>query len=75
MRFSSWESERFQISSGLPQGSPLSCVLFNIHAADVIGWTHDDKTDPYSYVNQSRPFHTDLRRPTSDTGDASRIRR
>ena len=51
MRFGSWESERFEISSGLPQGSPLSCVLFNIYTADVIDWTQDDNTDPYSYVD------------------------
>lgn len=50
MRFGTCESERtFEVSSGLPQSSPLSCV--NIYTADVIGWTQGDNTDAYSYVN------------------------
>ncbi|KXJ05472.1 putative RNA-directed DNA polymerase from transposon BS [Exaiptasia diaphana] len=51
MRFGSWRSDPFNVSSGLPQGSPLSCVLFNIYTADIIGWTKDEGTDPFSYVD------------------------
>ena len=51
MRFGTWKSECFEVSSGLSHGSPLSCVLFNICTADVIEWTQDDNTDSYSYVD------------------------
>lgn len=53
MKFGSWTSELFEVtcSSGLPQGSPLSCILFNIYMADIIDWTKDDYTEPFSYVD------------------------
>ncbi|KXJ05978.1 RNA-directed DNA polymerase from mobile element jockey, partial [Exaiptasia diaphana] len=51
MRFGNWKSDAFKVSSGLPQGSPLSCVLFNIYTADIISWTKDEETDPFSYVD------------------------
>ena len=51
MRFGNWTSNTFNVSSGLPQGSPLSCVLFNIYTADIISWTKDDDIDPFSYVD------------------------
>ncbi|KXJ09046.1 RNA-directed DNA polymerase from mobile element jockey [Exaiptasia diaphana] len=51
MRFGNWRSDAFKVSSGLPQGSPLSCVLFNIYTADIISWTKDEETDPFSYVD------------------------
>jgi hypothetical protein len=36
MKFGTWRSEAFQVCSGLPQGSPLSSVLFNIYTADIV---------------------------------------
>jgi hypothetical protein len=35
MKLGTWRSQAFQVSSGLPQGSPLSGVLFNIYTADI----------------------------------------
>ena len=38
LQFGNWESERFEIKSGLPQATPPICVFFNIYIADVIDW-------------------------------------
>ena len=51
MRFGGWRSEIFEVSSGLPQGSPLSSVLFNVYTADLIEATQVQECSPYSYVD------------------------
>jgi hypothetical protein len=35
VKLGTWRSQVFEVSSGLPQGSPLSGVLFNIYTADI----------------------------------------
>ena len=34
--FGKWKSGIFEVSSGLPQGSPLSSILFNVYTADLV---------------------------------------
>ncbi len=51
MRFGSWRSEKFEVSSGLPQGSPLSAILFNIYTHDIIEAIQEEDTKLYTYVD------------------------
>ncbi|KAI8516617.1 hypothetical protein Bbelb_051980 [Branchiostoma belcheri] len=51
MKFGTWRSEAFQVSSGLPQGSPLSSVLFNIYTADIALTLRAPSTIASTYVD------------------------
>lgn len=51
MRFGKWSSDFFEVSSGLPQGSPLSSILFNVYTADLVEATATNGASPYSYVD------------------------
>ena len=51
MKFGSWRSDSSEVSSGLPQGSPLSCLLFNVNTADTNGALEIEGTDPFASVD------------------------
>ena len=51
MQFGKWKSQIFPVSSGLPQGSPLSSVLFNVYTADLIVELGSTGTKPYTFVD------------------------
>ena len=48
MKFGSWRSDLSEVCSGLPQGSRLSCLLFNVYRADMNGSLEIEGTDPFS---------------------------
>ena len=35
LKYGSWRSDWLTVRTGLPQGSPLSCVLFNIYTLNI----------------------------------------
>ena len=51
LKFGTWRSEAFQVSSGLPQGSPLSSVLFNVYTADIAPALASARSAGYTYVD------------------------
>jgi hypothetical protein len=51
MKFGTWRSEAFQVCSGLPRGSPLSSVLFNIYTADIVTCLRSPTTVGSTYVD------------------------
>ena len=52
MQFGRWKSNIFEVSSGPPQGSPLSSVLFNIYTADIVTTLKvDNGAKPFTYVD------------------------
>ena len=51
LRYGSWKSDLYTVSSGLPQGSPLSAVLFNVYTQDLIRKLQQTGTTTYSFVD------------------------
>ena len=51
MQYGKWKSELFEVSSGLPQGSPLSPVLFNVYTCDIISSVKTEGTHPSTDVD------------------------
>ena len=51
MQFGKWKSSIFPVSSGLPQGSPLSSVLFNVYTADLVANLSRTRAKPYTFVD------------------------
>ncbi len=51
MQFGRWKSDIFEVSSGLPQGFPLSSVLFKIYTADIITLKVDKGARPFTLVH------------------------
>ncbi len=51
MQFGVSKSQIFPVSSGLPQGTPLSSVLFYMYTADLIVELGNAGTRRYTFVN------------------------
>jgi hypothetical protein len=51
MKLGTGRSQAFRVSSGLPQGSPLSSVLFNVYTADIAPTLRATKSISSSYVD------------------------